>query len=343
MHDLPSDANATFLQCSATRTIPPKLAGLLAMTTPRDRRRLLLASNRRDPRALRSLLETPLFDAWEVREADSVERARYVLQMEHCDVLALESALFRASEPEAVARLAARFPVLLLCEPESSVVVSALRHGVRHWLPRDLALDQPAILEATLRQAAQAAENQRKARVTGEALRDCRRQVERLVSLLWDAVPGDGRQSWFPQRHMLERLDEEIARSRRYGGPLSVAIGEAVAAEGVALSTRTPTELAAWTVARVTNAKRRSDIAGQYGHAGFIVLLPNTAGDGAVRCCRRIRVRLETPPPRALPPLRAAFGVVSLSAEAATVKGLLGRAEERLERAKRDRRQSAGV
>jgi diguanylate cyclase (GGDEF)-like protein len=304
------------------------------MATQLDRNSLVLASDHQDRWALRALLEAPIFDSWEVHEADSIERARFVLQMEPCDVLLLDSDLYRGGDPAAVSWLATqqRAPVLLLSEPEAGVIVSALQNGARQWLPRDVALNHPAILAATLQQVAQLAEMQRRARAVSEALHDSRRQVSRLVSLLWDAVPGDGRRSWFPQRHMLERLEEEVARSKRHGETLTVVLGE-VRADG-SVSGEGGNEVASWTVAQVTEGKRRCDVAGQYGPHGFMLLLPNTSDAGALHCCRRIRVRLEKRASDALPPVQASFGVVSLSAEVTTAKGLLSRAEERLERAK---------
>jgi diguanylate cyclase (GGDEF)-like protein len=305
------------------------------MDTQLDQRSLVLASDHHDRRALRALLEAPVFDSWQVHEADSIERARFVLQMEPCDVLLLDADLYRGGDPASVSWLATqqRAPVLLLSEPEAGVVVSALRNGARQWLPREVALNQPEILAATLRQLAQVGEIQRQARAAGEALHDSRRQVSRLVSLLWDAVPGDGRRSWFPQRHMLERLEEEVARSKRHGETLTVVLGE-IRVEGD-VSPEGTGELASWTVARVTEGKRRCDVAGQYGPHGFMLLLPNTTDEGAAHCCRRIQVRLEGRQERGgLPPVHASFGVVSTSADATTAKGLLSRAEERLEQAK---------
>src|SRR5438270_10176599 len=101
------------------------------MPAPLDRHSLLLASEDQDRWALRALLESPAFEAWEVREADSVERARFVLQMDPCDVVLLDSGLYRGGDPSAVAWLSAhrRVPVLLLAEPDAGVVVGALENG----------------------------------------------------------------------------------------------------------------------------------------------------------------------------------------------------------------------
>jgi GGDEF domain-containing protein len=307
------------------------------MVTLLDRRSLLLASPRTDGRTLRSLLDSPLFRAWEVREADSIEQTRFLLQMAPSDVLVLDATLYRDSDPEAVAWLTAReeTPILLLGEPEAEIIVNALRNGARQWLPRELALSQPAVLEATLQQIVLAGDVQRKARAVSEALHDSRRQVSRLVSLLWDSVPGDGRRSWFPQRHMLERLEEEVDRSKRHGETLTVVLGELHAADGATASPELSSQLASWMIARVTESKRRCDVAGQYGPGGFMLLLPKTVGPGAQMCCRRIQASLERPETQTLlPALRSAFGLASVSADGGDGRSLLCRAELRLERAK---------
>ncbi len=318
------------------------------MPAPLDRRSLLLASEDQDRWAVRALLESPPFAAWEVREADSVERARFVLQMDPCDVVLLDAGLYRGGDPSAVAWLAAHgpVPVLLLAEPDAGAVVSALENGARHWLPRDVALRHPEVLAATLNQVARVGELERRARAAGDSLAECRRQVGRLVSLLWEAAPGDGGRSWFPQRHMLERLEEEVARCKRHGEALTVVLGEVRPEGGGRLAPDEEHRVARWAAGRLSDGKRRCDVAGQYGPNGFLLLLPNTTREGAEHCCRRIRVWLEEPAATAagpLPPRHVSFGVVALSPEASTVKGLLSRAEERLEREKAGLEVAAGV
>src|SRR5205823_979364 len=103
------------------------------------------------------------------------------------------------------------------------------------------------------------------------------------------------------------------------------------------LSTAETDYLASWTAARVTHAKRRSDVAGQYGPHGFMLLLPGTTSMNAVGACRRMQTVLEEPPAleeTPLPPVHACFGLAAFSPSAATVKALLRQAEERLEHAK---------
>ena len=65
----------------------------------------------------------------------------------------------------------------------------------QYWLPRELARRHAAVLAAMLNQAAEFGELQRRGQETNEALEDTRRQVSRLVNLLWEAVPGEGRRA----------------------------------------------------------------------------------------------------------------------------------------------------
>ena len=303
-----------------------------------ERRRVLIAGRGPEHDALQAQFDAGLFPAWDAITADGVERAHFVLQMEPCDVLVLDSELYRRAAPDALAWLGGphRTPVLFLADVTPGLVVEALGHGADHWLPRDLALSCPSLLAATLQTAAHLGDLRRKARTAGETLADCRRQVSRLVSLLWEAAPAEGRFGWYNQRHMLERLDEEAARGRRQGGAFTVVLGQVQGARREQLSPAETDHLATWTAARVTQAKRRSDVAGQYGPHGFMLLLPGATATGAVGACRRLQSVLEEPPAlevTPLPPLRACFGLAPFSPAASSVKTLLRQAEERLDQA----------
>src|SRR5262249_61141364 len=126
-----------------------------------------------------------------------------------------------------------------------------------------------------LRQAPELADLQRRGQETNEALEEARRQVSWLVNLLWETVPGEGRARWFTQRYMLERLEEEVVRTQRYGGPLSVVLGEVEGPPGAKLSEDEAGQAATWVVEQISRVKRRSDVAGQYALQGFMLLLPH--------------------------------------------------------------------
>jgi diguanylate cyclase (GGDEF)-like protein len=300
-----------------------------------QRWRVLLAAEERERAEFRELFQSESLSNWEVIEADSLERARFVLQLDPCDVLLLDCSLYRAGASDDLSWLAGqrRVPVLFLADGESETVAAALRQGAHYWLPRELARRHAHVLAVMLQQAAEFGELHRRGQETTQALEDARRQVTRLVNLLWEAVPGEGRARWFTQRHMLERLEEEVIRAQRYGGPLAVILGEV---DGPPPEQAAAGEAATWTVDRISRVKRRSDVAGQYGLQGFMMLLPQTDEAGATGCCTRLRQILEQPAEPSAPfgPLHVWFGIACFSHDSPSVKSLLSRAEERLERVK---------
>jgi len=228
----------------------------------------------------------------------------------------------------------ASLPVCLLVGDDSGLLTRWLEQGMAHWLPCDLALRRPSLLAAVLRRTARESDLQRQLQSANAALADSRRQVDQLVNRLWDAVPSEVGMGWFTYRHMLERLHEEVERVKRYGGALSVLLGESQfqpesGEEG---------QIASWTVKQIRRWKRRSDVAGQYGPHGFMLLLPRTPESGALDCSRRLQTVLEQPGGPLRGPLNVYFGVAGVESEAElTVKGLLRQAEERLEQARRAR------
>jgi diguanylate cyclase (GGDEF)-like protein len=302
-----------------------------------ERRRVLVAADD-DARRPYLALRTPAAErVWEVLEADCFDRARFVLQMDHCDALLLDASLFRPND-DAWPWLLSQHPVptLFVSDFRSGLVLAALRAGMNHWLPREVAVREPAVLSETLCQAALLGEAHRRARVAGDALQEARRQVSRLVSLLWEATPSAGTR-WFTQRHMMERLYQEVSRCERHGGPLSVVLGEVYSAVRPRLTPEEAHDLATWVAERMSLSRRRCDIVGQYGPLGFMMLLPGSTSVGAVACCKRVRSLLlgdhgATPCP--VPQLHVYFGVSAYSANCATVKSLLSRAEERLDQAR---------
>ncbi|HWG43998.1 MAG TPA: diguanylate cyclase [Gemmataceae bacterium] len=306
------------------------------MSEPTQRRRVLLAAEGRERADFRELFQSETLRTWEIVEVDSLERARFMLHLDPCDALLLDCSLYRRGVEDDLSWLASqrRTPVLFLADGEPETLACALRQGAHYWLPREVARRHASVLAVMLRQAAEFGEVQRRGQETSDALEDARRQVSRLVNLLWEAVPGEGRARWFTQRHMLERLEEEVIRAQRYGGPLSVILGEVedalprrmLATEG---------EAATWIVDQISRVKRRSDVAGQYGLQGFMMLLPQTDEAGATGCCRRLRKILEQPaePAGSFGP-RITFGIACFSPDTHSVKSLLSRAEEHLERGK---------
>jgi diguanylate cyclase (GGDEF)-like protein len=299
----------------------------------------MIAATEPERARFRSLFRAGPLAGWEVVEADSFERARFLLQMDPCDVLLLDASLYPLGGTSGLAWLAGQHqtPVVFLADEGPEVVLDALRHGAQHWLPRRLAGDHPELLDALLRQAARHGEALRGRRRADEALDDCERRVSRLVGLLWESGEDAERSGWLSQRQLMDRFHEELSRARRHGGPLAVVLGEVQGPGGGRLSAPEGDRLAGWVRERISRGKRRCDVAGQYGPHGFLLLLPGATDDGAAGCCRRLRGLLEAPTEpagRAFPPPPVCFGVAHYSSAAPSVKCLLRRAEERLELAK---------
>jgi PleD family two-component response regulator len=304
-----------------------------------DRRRVLIAAASGERESLGALFACGEVEGWEAHEADSFEQARFLLQHDPGHVLLVDESLYRTEGSEGLAWMAAQqVPLVFLAGEEPATIVDVIDRGIVQWLPRDLAVRHPGVLAALLNQAAARGDLRRSNRLLGESLQECRRQVRRLVTLLWGLSPIETHARWFTQRHMMERLQEEIARLERHGSALCVVLGEVRAAGEKALPPDTP-QLTAWTAERLTRHKRRTDVGGQYGPNGFILLLAHTSQPGAVQCCRRLKTVLEatTGHPSAPPGLLAAsFGISTYSSKHATAERLLGRAEDCLEHARRE-------
>jgi diguanylate cyclase (GGDEF)-like protein len=308
------------------------------MSLELERRRVLIAAAPEPRAALVALFASGNVEGWEAGEAESFEQAAFLLQHDECDVVLVDYSLYDPEDSDGLDWLARQQqpPVAFLAGDDVTALTDVFERGASQWLPRDLALAQPALLAGMLNQAAGRGDLRRHHRRLGEALQECRRQVRQLVALLWTLSPTEGHPRWFTQRHMMDRLQEEIARTQRHGTPLSVVLGDVRAGDGAQLSPEAP-QVTAWTAERIARCKRRSDVAGQYGPYGFILLLAHTPPAGAAVCCRRLQAVLEEDPasPSAPPgPVTAFFGISSYDADHANAKSLLGRAEDCLARAR---------
>jgi diguanylate cyclase (GGDEF)-like protein len=270
-------------------------------------------------------------ERWEWVEADSLQQARFTLQLHPCHVVVVDGMLTDPGWGEGLACLVRELtaPVILAGDAEPAAVVEALRQG-SFWLPA-AAIGQRGVLTALLDQAANLGMERRQAAADRATLQESQVRIDRLLGLIWEATPGEGPSHWFTQRYMLERLDEEVARSQRYGVPLSVVLGEIRLVGKEQLRPEHASRLARWLAECIGKGKRRSDVAGQYGLNGFMLLLPQSSSEQAKEACRRMRNLLADPPHDDLPRVHACFGLASAPSDVATVQGLLRRAEERLE------------
>jgi len=141
------------------------------------------------------------------------------------------------------------------------------------------------------------------------------------------------------RRHFLERLDAELARQRRHGGPTSLlmtdldffkrvndthghAAGDAVLSNFVRV---------------VRQTVRRSDIIGRLGGEEFAILLPGDGIHGARELAERLRRAFECNPAHignVIIPVTVSIGISSLRTDDMTADAPLRRADEALYAAK---------
>ncbi|HYV39638.1 MAG TPA: hypothetical protein VE988_28375 [Gemmataceae bacterium] len=301
-----------------------------------ERRRILLAARPPEAKELHTLFADPCLDRWDILDADSFERARFLLQHNPCDILLVDESLYHSAGRAGLAWLARRQDpqTVFLTGMDPDTIALAYELGVSLCVPRRMSLDNPRVLAAALQRAVAITDLQMGQRRTADRLLTCRRQVDRLVNLLWRTIPMDSDHQWFSHRHVLERLQEEVARSGRHGTTFTVALGEMEFDAAEKPEALEPTD---WMSSAVANAKRRCDVAGHYGMRGFMLLMMQTPPAGGMTCCRRLQTRLQEMAMRqmgASGPVRACFGLSSFTPENATTGSLLSRAEKHLEAAK---------
>jgi len=153
----------------------------------------------------------------------------------------------------------------------------------------------------------------------------------------------DGLTQVHNKRYLLEALEKEIARARRYDRPLALlmfdidhfkAINDGF---GHLAGDQVLKDLAAIVAARI----RREEIVGRYGGEEFLVILPETDAKGATELAEQIRRLVETYEfvfEKEPIPVTVSIGVGSLASRDIDVSGFIKIADENLYRAKREGR-----
>lgn len=117
-----------------------------------------------------------------------------------------------------------------------------------------------------------------------------RRELDLVRAELEEAAIHDGLTGLFNRRFIMERLEEEAAKSRRSGQPLSCAIIDADDFKAVNdVHGHLTGDKALIAIAEGIKASIRSyDVCGRYGGEEFIVVFPVTAAEEARLSCERI-------------------------------------------------------
>src|SRR5262245_13182053 len=295
----------------------------------RPRRRVLVVAGASAVFSLRNLFaQDPLMAKWEPVEAESLARARFVMQHHPCELAIVHDDLLAREREQALSWLKRDHdtPLIVLAGDKGPMVAQAYQHGADICLTREMLATCPSILAAALERAVSLRARYQNAERAQQQVMHCRRHMDRLVNLIWRTTPMGGDSGWGSQRYTLERLQEEVSRVQRHGGAFTIAVAE-MQPEKDALDN--------WTSELILKEKRRCDVAGQYGLRGFLLLMVQTPKAGGVMCCRRLQRLLQTRTERGPHgPVRALFGLASCSPEIATPQALLRAAEQNLERAK---------
>ena len=99
----------------------------------------------------------------------------------------------------------------------------------------------------------------------------------------------------FNRRHFMEVADQEIQRSMRYKRPLSFLMMDIDHFKGFndQYGHQIGDQLLCRLVTLCQKQLRNVDILGRYGGEEFVVLMPETAGEGALLASERLRVKIE--------------------------------------------------
>jgi diguanylate cyclase (GGDEF)-like protein len=154
----------------------------------------------------------------------------------------------------------------------------------------------------------------------------------------------DGLTEIHNKRYLIEFLDRELARSARYGRPLSLLLFDIDHFKTVndQMGHLGGDFVLCELAARVKSSVRKEELFARYGGEEFAVVLPETTRDGAVHIAERIRGLVGAQPfvfENRTYVLTVSIGVATTTGEEAlTPVELLRRADERLYQAKRDGR-----
>ncbi len=138
------------------------------------------------------------------------------------------------------------------------------------------------------------------------------------------------------RRAMMEALEREHQRFRRYGTPFSLVFVDIDHFKRVndTFGHMAGDKALQWMVRQLVENLRRADLVGRFGGEEFIVLLSATKLEAAGRMAEHIRSRLaEGTCPATGEVLTASFGVATMCPED-TVESLLARADSALYRSK---------
>jgi diguanylate cyclase (GGDEF)-like protein len=138
------------------------------------------------------------------------------------------------------------------------------------------------------------------------------------------------------RREVTARVEREIQRSVRYGGPLGLLLFDLDGFKAVndRFGHEAGDRALRRTAALALGALRTTDVCGRWGGEEFLVALPGVGPEGAREAAERLRLALERECAEGEPRLTASFGATAF-VRGDTIESLVRRADEGLYEAKR--------
>lgn len=186
--------------------------------------------------------------------------------------------------------------ILFLANNSPCDFAEIISAGASDWVSLTTEDEFHARLTLSLRQAIRNVWFQRQMGQTANTLRARDTRIVQLTQRLLSA-PFDSRTGWYSHRKILERLDEEIYRNKRYAIPFTAVLVDFEQIEdweergeefdGDAILTRL--------AERIRGLVRPTDLIGLYGNSSFLIVLASTPNDGADGFRERMFTQLTDP------------------------------------------------
>lgn len=215
-----------------------------------------------------------------------------------------------------------------------------LRETQKHAVARDVSLREEArscssSLNEMMKINNQLVSIQRQLKLKNKELEAAYEEIEKKNELLQEASRTDALTGLMNRRRLFERLEEELARARRYGEPLAVAMVDIDRFKDVndTRGHQVGDGVLRAVAGRLGANARDADSIGRYGGEEFLILMPRTDLEGAATYAERVRAAVERLPLEDLDlHVTVSIGVAAYSG--GTLLELVDRADRKLYQAK---------
>ncbi len=291
-------------------------------------------------------------EGMEVVQAASAEEALERLQSEPFPLVIIDLSLGRMTGLDLlreIKRSASDTTVVVLTgNPSLETAMSALRSGAYDYLTKPF--EDIDLVTAVVHRAIDRSKLDLHNRALLDDLKRNTEELERMNARLTDIANRDGLTGLYNHRFFREALELEVARCRRHRRPFSVIFMDL---DHFKHYNDTYGHLAGdsllCAVAKLLQERTRGEtVAARYGGEEFVLLVPETASEGARRYAEGIRQAVEchrftgqqTQP---LGKITLSLGVASYPQAGGEPAQLVGRADEALDHSKRAGRNRVSV